>query len=1032
MFSGSIYGIINKKSGDDVMNYWKNKHIYNVNGISRYAAGFPLNNIDEPQVLNLNGIWRFKWFNSVNDIPADFYKIDFDTTNFDAIDVPSNWQIKGYDTPIYTNIAYPHALVSKNLLSVPKVKSQKNSAAIYFRSFEVNEKDPELQYFIRFDGVNSAAEVYLNGSFVGYGEDSFDFQEYDVTPYIQSGKNFLTVLVYRYCTGSYLEDQDMWRISGIFRDVHLIKKPNIQIQDFFVRSYFSDEQYDNAKIVLSYEIGIKHAQEDISNNVTMEIVIKDDDRILSHINHHVSKLMDSVEFEFLNPVLWSHENPYLYDICVILHKDGQEIDRRKCRFGFREIKIMPLIDGKGPYIKLNGKPVKFRGVNRHEFHPEYGHAVPKEKILEDLLICLRNNITAIRTCHYPNSRYFYELCDELGILVMCENNLETHGLSFMLPKNSRLWTEQCVYRVRNMVNTYKNHACIVSWSLGNESGFGNAFKEMKKAVLEIDETRFIHYEEDITGKVSDVLSEMYAPCEKMPLIGENKKIAHCRTTVFKPLGVIYKPETYRDLPYIQCEYAHCMGNSLGNFADYWRYFKQYDRLAGGFIWDFADQSIKYDNNGVTEWRYGGDFGDKPNAGSFAFNGILRADRTPNPALYEVKKVYQMIEFSLDNGKLAVKNNFMFSNLENHMLNLTYFADGNKISEENYLMTNLKPGETVYYDVKVPEYEGEISVLCEVRLSKETGVLPKDHLIAYEQFLLRQSELQLNKVKGNVTLDNNGSGITVIDGQVKIIINKSTGSLDSISRNGIEILREPIMPSFCRPTIDNDRLAQVDIPLVKFLLGVNKYKNAQKRIRPKNISSKVVDGCAIIKINWACSLTKKLCTVYEIGHNEISVKMSLKAKTNLARYGIKFALKDNVEKIGFYANGPHENYCDRNDSAILKVYEGKASDFNHEYLYPQENGNHTDARYLDLGKEDEGLLVLADGKPFEFSVQEYSFNDLENAKHLHELKKTGYYSVYIDGAQRGVGGDIPAMACLKPQYKLPKNRNYDLGIRIIIK
>lgn len=1006
-----------------MFNYWNDKKIYNVNGLERYAAGFPLTVANTPKVLNISGDWYFKWFKTVEEVPAEISGADYSLKKFDLITVPSNWQIKGYDTPIYTNIAYPHALVSKNLFAVPKIKANKNSVGVYVKEFEIQKNDDK--YCVRFDGVNSCAEVYLNGEFVGYGEDTFDFQEYDITEKVKDGKNRLTVIVYRYCTGSYLEDQDMWRISGIFREVYIINKPKTEIADYFARSYFYDG-YDTAQ--LKVDVSVKG---DISD-CFIKAVLKYGEATVWETVTPLQEPDISLYNVVAEPFLWSHETPNLYDLELILLKGQTEIDRRGGKFGFREVSIVPMISGRGPFILLNGKPLKFRGVNRHEFHPEYGHAVPKEKIRSDLQLCLENNITAIRTSHYPNSRYFYELCDEMGILVMCENNLETHGLSFMIPNGKKLWTEQCVYRVKNMVNTYKNHACIVSWSLGNESGFGKAFVEMKKAVLAIDDTRFVHYEEDITGEVSDVMSEMYARCEKMPLIGENKRVSHCRTTVFKPLGVIYKPETYVDLPYIQCEYAHCMGNSLGNFSDYWDYFKRYDRLAGGFIWDFADQSIKYDNNGVTEWCYGGDFGDKPNAGSFAFNGIVRADRSPNPALYEVRKVYQMPEFSLEKSKLTVINGFMFTDLKEYDLKITYFADGMEASSGFFAMPSVLPGESVTFDLERMDYDGEIGVLAELILKADKGVLKAGHVVAFENFMLNTTDFKLQEMKGNATVDESDWEITVKDGDVQAVLDKSTGALLSISKNNRERLREPLLPNFCRAIIDNDRLAQVNVKFVKTLMGVNKYFKAQKKLRPKNIEVSQISGCVKITIEWRLSLAKRLVTEYVIGNGCIDINMNLRSKTDLTRYGFSFAMREDVEKMEFYARGPHENTCDRKAGAVLRSYSGVASDFNHDYLYPQENGNHTDARYLDLGSEDNGLLLIAEEKPFEFSVQEYSMADLNKAQHLHELTKNDFYTVYVDGAQRGVGGDVPAMACLLPQYTLPKNKDYSLNFRIVVK
>ena len=999
-------------------NFWNDKNVYGVNCLTRYASGFPIDENDTYKIKNLSGMWKFKFLQTVNDIPKDFGTSDFDYSDFDEIKVPSEWQIQGYDTPIYTNIVYPYALETKNLFAVPNVKASKTSVGLYVCEFDM--ADLKDNYFIHFGGVNSSAEVYLNGEFIGYSEDTFDFQEYDVTKYIKSGKNVLEVIVYRYCTGSYLEDQDMWRLSGIFRDVYVINKPQFEIKDVYVKSIFEKENvYNEAQIKMSValnkvEKGLKLITTVFDKNGEIKRTIETD---VQNENMVYGERMTDI-------VPWSHENPYLYRIDFVLLKDGVFMDKRSINFGFREVKITPYKDGKGPFILLNGKPVKFRGVNRHEFHPEYGHAVPCELIYKDLLLCKENNITAIRTSHYPNNRAFYDYCDKLGILVMCENNLETHGLSFCIPGNSKLWTKHCVYRMQNMVNTYKNHACIVSWSLGNESGFGKSFYEMKKAALAIDDTRFIHYEEDISGKVSDVYSVMYEPVEMMDPIGQSKTVIHDRFTVFRPLGVIYRPKTYRDLPFMECEYAHCMGNSLGDFADYWEKFKQYDRLAGGFIWDFADQAIKYTaEDGTIEYRFGGDFGDKPNSGVFAFNGIVKADRSPNPALYEVKKQYQMISFSLKDETLTVKNEFMFTDIKDYLLKVTYYSDGVEISSEKTTLPTVLPDDEYSIKLTIPETSGELSFVAEV-------IPPlSENVIAYEQFVLREKDFALPSLSGQTEFEETYCEFIITNSNAQYIVEKDTGAITSIKRGDTELLRNSITPNFVRASIDNDRLASVNIDFVKNLMGVYKFHKAQKMLRPQRINViKNNSGTISVNIDWKFKYGK-LSTVYEFGLEGVDMQLSVKPTCDLIRYGYKFETREAVKNISFYAKGPFENYCDRKTAAVLKKYDGVADDFNHEYLSPQENGNHTEARYLILGDEKHSFSIIAKNAPFEFGVLQHSMQSLETATHAHELKKDDHYYVTIDGKQRGVGGDTPAMAVLKAPYKIKGHKNYKLDFRI---
>ncbi len=1019
--------------------FWRSPSVYNVNSLPRYASGFPLDENNNYRTLSLNGDWRFKFLKSVNEVPENFGSKDFDVSDFDTIRVPSEWQILGYDTPIYTNIKYPYALEAIMLPIVPHVHADKNPVGLYSREFVVDEGGDNV--FLHFGGINSAAEIYVNGSFVGYSEDTFDFQEYDITKYVKFGENRLDMIVFRWTTGSYLEDQDMWRLSGIFRDVDLVYKPKVEIQDMYFHSELADDMsyaYFKGRIDIAAKgQGLKNASVKVtlSDQYSGMPVYEEEFKIgnIADGAKHTIELEGDKKLEDIR--LWSHEDPNLYTVTVEIRDGGIFVDRRQTNFGFRRIEIQPMKGDKGPFILLNGKPLKFAGVNRHEFHPEYGHAVPKELIEEDLKICLRNNITAIRTSHYPNSSAFYDLCDRYGILVICENNLETHGLSFMIPRGNKRWTEQCVYRMRNMVNTYKNHPCIVSWSLGNESGRGKAFVKMREAALEIDSTRFIHYEADTTGWVSDVMSEMYANCNKMPLIGENKPVMH-GSYVYNAIGVRYSPEKYKNLPFIQCEYAHCMGNSLGNFSDYWDNFKKYDRLAGGFIWDFADQTIKYVNkDGVTEWRYGGDFGDKPNNGNFAFNGILRGDRSPNPALYEVRKQHQQIDIALIDGKIAFFNRFMFTDLNKFGLRLELYVDGKLADTVETDMPSVAPGKLGYIQLPIDNFDfgsSEASVVVNVVTKEDRVYAEAGHVIAYEQIDLNPYDYHLPEAKGDSTYSETDIEIIVSFGGARAIIDKKTGKIISIDKAGSEKLKEPFRPLFYRAAIDNDRLPQVDIPIAKWYMGVNKFYRAQKRLRVRRLNVINNGGKVSVAIDWRMPHVKELHTLYTFnGDATVDVEMTLTPRTEMERYGFTFALRDGVEGVEFYGKGPFENYCDRATAALVKNYSGSVEEFLHDYLYPQENGNHTEVRRLKVGG-DKGIEILASEKPFEMSVHPYTLDMLMKAKHLHELGTLDYLTVNIDGRQRGVGGDTPGMAMLKKQYKILPGKPQSLKFRLVVK
>ncbi|MDE6472614.1 MAG: DUF4981 domain-containing protein [Clostridia bacterium] len=1012
------------------MNYWKKLSVYDVNSIKRYASGFPLDKEGNPTAQCLDGEWDFRLVENPNKIPLGYESVGATLENFNKIKVPSNWQIQGYGQPIYTNYLYPHALSQYNIADIPRVKARYNEVGCYVTEFDVQESQKDI--YLRFDGINSCGDIYVNGQFVGYSEDTFSPQEYDITPLVKVGKNKLAVSVYRYTTGSYLEDQDMWRISGIFRSVWLIYKPKAQIADYFTRSELTDE-YTKAEFSTQVTVEVKDIE---PSNLTAQVELSFDGEIVAKMEHNIGLVpKDTTQEVTLSAVindvkLWSHEYPNLYDVEVRLY-DGEELlDTRRSHFGFREIKIEPMKDGRGPFIKLNGKVIKIYGVNRHEFHPDYGHAVPTELIEKDIQLCKANNITSIRNSHYPNQDVFYELCDRYGILVMAETNLESHGLAMFLPKSSKKWKEQCVYRATNMVRRLRNHPCIISWSMGNEAGFGKDFYAMKDAVKTLDKTRFIHYEPDQKGEVGDVLSEMYSKVEKMPIIGENKPMRHC-AALWSPMGSKYTPQMYRNLPFIQCEYAHCMGNSLGNFSDYWEEFYKYDRLAGGYIWDFADQSIRREENGKDKWCYGGDFGDKPNAGRFAFNGIVRADRSPNPALYEVRYQYQQAKFTLDGNTLTVLNRHRFTNLSEFELKATLLAEGEELYSRTFSL-NCAPDESVSVELldKQIDLPKDKEVVCNVALSttKDSHWADKGHVVAYEQFVLQEYDFTAPEIAKGATFKQEGKNYIITAGEKQYLL--ENGAIVSATVKGEEKLTSPIRPNFVRATIDNDALPQVPRIIANTIMGVNAFRKAQKTLKAKRISVREEQGVVIADIEWSMRYLKKLHTTYIFSSDgAVDMQMSLVCTKDLERYGFTFRLAKGVDGIEMYAKGPHENYCDRATASKLSLWKGVAEDFIHDYLYPQENGNHTGVRYANIGGE-KGVSIKAVDKAFEMTVHPYTCNTLHKAQHLHELGREDMLTVCVDGKQRGVGGDVPAMACTKPKYKiLPKEQH---TLRFVIK
>ena len=1008
------------------MNYWKELKSYNVNSIERYAAGFPYDEKGETTAVCLDGEWDFKLVPNPKMIPVDYEKVGAELKDFNKIEVPSNWQIKGYGQPIYTNYIYPYALAQFNVLAIPHVKNRYNEVGCYVTEFEVESLDKDI--FIRFDGINSCGDIYVNGEFVGFSEDTFSPQEYNITDFVKVGKNKLAVSVYRYTTGSYLEDQDMWRISGIFRSVWVIFKPKMEIADYFTHSQLFND-YRSARFFTDIEV---ESREITASNVCVRVKLSYDGEDVAIMESNLFSIAKnsnqkiSLQVDLEKIVLWSHEFPNLYDVQVELINDGNVIDCRKSHFGFREIKIEGMQNDKGPFIKLNGKVIKIFGVNRHEFHPDYGHAVPADLIEKDIKLCKANNITSIRNSHYPNHDVFYELCDRYGILVMAETNLETHGLAMFLPKSSKKWVNQCIYRATNMVKRLKNHPCIISWSLGNEAGFGKDFFEMKKAVLKLDSSRFIHYEPDQSGKVGDVLSEMYSKVEKMPVIGKNEPMRHC-AALWSPFGSKYTPDMYRDLPFIECEYAHCMGNSLGNFSDYWDMFWKYDRLAGGYIWDFADQSIRTNESGKDKWNYGGDFGDKPNAGRFAFNGIVRADRSPNPALFEVKYQYQQVKFGLQDNNLTILNRYRFTNLADFDIVISVKAEGKEIYSR-VLNVECPPDMTVSTELldKQIIFPKDKEIVCDIKmLTKIDSIFAnKGHVVAIEQFVLQKFDYAPKAMFAGSTYTQDGDNYVITCGKTEYILAQN-GGIISAKVDGCEKLNAPIMPNFFRATIDNDALPQVPKIIADIIMGVSAFKNARKTLRAKAITFSYDNGLVVADIKWSMKYLKSLNTTYKFGGDgTIEMAMQVECTKDLERYGFTWKLTDGLDGVEMYAKGPQENYCDRATAAKIGLYNGMAEDFIHDYLYPQENGNHTGVRFANIGGE-KGISLRAVEKPFEMTVHPYTVDMLHNAKHACELERENALTICVDGKQRGVGGDIPAMANTKPKYKILPKQNHTL-------
>ncbi len=977
---------------------------------------------------SLNGNWKFNWVKKPIERPKDFFKIDYNVSKWKEIPVPSNWQMHGYGIPIYSDIKYPYSI---NLKDIPSIDHEYNPVGSYRINFTIPENWENREIFIHFAGVDSAFYIWVNGKKVGYSQGSMTPAEFRITDFIKKGSNILAVEVYRWCDGSYLEDQDMWRLSGIFRDVFLFSTAKIHIRDFFVNCDF-DETYTSAFLKIITKIRSYAINQ--FNNYIIEC------KLLDHKNNVIS--LDPLTIKSFNleenkdiviemgakmekPQKWSAETPYLYKILLLLKSsDGEVLEVEQCKYGFRKIEI------KNNQIYINGKSIIFKGVNRHEFDPDQGRAVPYSRMIQDIEILKQNNINAVRTSHYPNHPKWYDLCDEYGIYVIDEANVESHGLRKKLPKNDPKWTNAVVDRMVSMVERDKNHPCVIMWSLGNEAGFGKNFIKMKEAALKIDTTRPIHYEGDYKLRVSDVFSTMYTTPRVLERFAQAKR--GMIYSIFYPI----RPKFYKKKPHILCEFAHAMGNSLGNFQEYMDIFEKYDICTGGFIWDYVDQGLrKLSNDGKYFWAYGGDYGDEPNDSNFCCNGILLPDRIPNPSLYEVKKVYQNIKvypLDLANGLIKIHNNYNF--IMTNFLDIKWeiTANGYKIQEGILQSISINPSEIK--DVKIPFKKPDLKpnteyfLLVNFTLSKDTLWAKKGYIIAWDQFKIpfKTPELPMidNKSIPNMELITSTEFFIINGRNFKIAINRIKGTLDSYEFDGSNIISTPLIPNFWRAPIDNDINILRHIPFYK--KKVYRWKYAAKKRKLISITAEQLD-LSIIRVIVLFIIPNGKSPqkiIYEIyGTGDILIKNTFTPNKDLIRFGMQMSIPKEYNKITWFGRGPHETMFDRKSGAAIGAYSGTIEELIHNYVRPQENGNKTDVRWATVtNKNGSGLFISNIGGTYlNISAWPYTLEDLEKARHINELPRRERITINVDYQQQGVGGDRIGLLDVHEEYKLKRNK-----------
>lgn len=975
---------------------------------------------------SLNGQWKFSFVESPDQRITDFYEKDFDHSEWDEIKVPAHWQLQGYDYPQYTNVRYPWEDTED--IQAPFAPTTYNPVGQYVQTFTVPENWQDQPVYINFQGVESAFYVWLNGDLVGYSEDTFTPAEFDLTPYLIEGENKLAVEVYRWCDASWLEDQDFWRMSGIFRDVYLYSTPNMHINDFSVITEL-DHKYEhadlkvNAKITNYYKEQVEgltfqamlydqDGQEVFDLPIETQVDINDTDSI----QIETSKFVD-------HPLKWSAEHPNLYTLVLsLVDATGNIIETESCKVGFRTFEI------KDGLMKINGERIVFKGVNRHEFTADKGRAVDYDDMVHDIKLMKKYNINAVRTSHYPNHPLWYELCDEYGLYVIDEVNLETHGtwrygqkeLEDTVPGSRPEWTENVLDRCNSVFQRDKNHPSIVIWSLGNESFGGDNFIKMHQFFKENDPTRIVHYEGVFhyraSEAASDIESTMYINPDDMEQYGI---AAGSAETPMKP--------------YIICEYSHSMGNSTGNLYKYTELFDKYPILQGGFIWDWKDQALTTQTeDGIEYLAYGGAFGESPHDGNFSGDGLIFADGTISPKIIEVKKCYQNVDFNqvnLEEGMIEVNNKFLFTNLNEYKLEWIVTKNG-ELVETGQTEIEVAPGTSkeIKVDYSLSDFQDESNeyiLTLNLKTKQESLWADQGHEIAFEQFLLpvqKSKPQELIRDDSELKTSISKDSLMIQGGNFKVIVNQQTGDLESYLIEGTELIKTAPRPNFWRALIDNDRGSGLqDRSGTWREAGLNRVLRSFKY--------EVTDQLVAITVTYKLpTTTVSMCTVrYSIsGDGKIHVEQELIPGENLSEIpevGMLLTLDQSFKDIKWYGKGPHESYWDKEKSAKVGIYTGTVADQYIPYLKPQECGNKVGVRWATLTNE-AGIGLKITGEPtVELNALPYTPFELEEHDYSYQLPESDQVVLRINDKQMGVGGDDSWGQKTHPEFTLYANRHY---------
>ena len=1005
---------------------WENPGVFRLNNEAAHATLMPY--ADKASALtfdkanssfykSLNGLWRFRYLTNPAQTPEDFPADSINEARWTSIEVPGNWQLQGnFDPPVFTNIIHPFKA------DPPRVPQDYNPTGLYRKTFTVPDEWKGRQVFLHFAGVQSNATVYLNGKKIGYNEDGMTPAEYNITGILRPGDNLLAVQVMNWSDGSWMEDQDFWRLSGIYRDVFLYSTPSQHIRDYFVTTDL-DEQYRDAAFNLRVSVknyagasaknlSVKMTLSDASSKPILEKVMK-----VGSVGARKESLVKLNEL-VRDPLKWTAETPNLYTLTMeLVASSGEVIEVISSRVGFREVEI------RNGQLLFNGKAIDIKGTNRHEFDPDRGRALTRESMIRDIVLMKRLNVNAVRTCHYPNNTEWYSLCDEYGLYVMDEANVESHELwavrKYYIAEKPE-WKAAWVDRGVSMVMRDRNHPCIFSWSMGNETGWGSNFDAMYKAMRALDPTRPIHYESKTPAYANilsryDIISTMYPTLD----------------------DIVSLMNQDPSRPVIICEYAHSMGNGLGNFKKYWDLFYKYPRLQGGFNWDWVDQGLRADGKGDGYWNVV-NYIDGANVN----DGLINPDRIPQPETHEFKKIMQNIhvkDVSGGKGRLRISNLFFFTDLKNVSMDWEVIRNGYPVSSGSVEDLNVNPCDsaeiTLPFNSDMMSQDGEYFLNLVFRTKTDLPYAAKGFDIASEQILMKGQApaIPAVNVPGKPLQVTEGDIITISGKEITIKVNKTTGSVISYVFRGSELIADPLQPCFWRVPTDNDKGGGSNGYAARwFKAGLERYNIKVKTLDIRSGDNGDVNMEVASDLVFVGEKTMDFRGVYTFRTDgSITFSMDLNLSEGfppLARVGMQFSMPASYDYIKWYGRGPFESYQDRKESAHVGLWSGSVADQYFPYVMHQENGNKTDVRWIKITDEASTGLKITGSPLMEVNVQNYSQDALNLAKPSKRLSRGDKTYVNIDLKQMGLGGDDSWSPRVHEEYLLME-KSYRFGFVI---